>query len=57
MRIIVDRSSVELFADDGETVLTSLMFPDASSNGLALFSKGGAVNSVSVEVWLLQTLR
>ncbi len=57
LRIIVDRSSVEVFADDGATVLTSLMFPDASSNGLALFSKGGAVDSVSVEAWLLQTPR
>jgi fructan beta-fructosidase len=43
IRIIVDRSSVEVFAEDGLVVLTDLIFPDPSSMGVALYSKGGEV--------------
>jgi fructan beta-fructosidase len=38
IEIIVDRSSVEVFAEDGETVLTNIFFPSDSSQGLAFYS-------------------
>jgi fructan beta-fructosidase len=38
LEIVVDRSSVEVFAEDGATVLTSLIYPAASSQGLAFYS-------------------
>jgi fructan beta-fructosidase len=41
LRIIVDRSVVEVFADDGAVVLTSLMFPDPASDGIELYALGG----------------
>jgi len=34
----VDSNSVEVFAEDGETVLTQLIYPAASSQGLAFYS-------------------
>jgi len=40
MEIIVDRNSVELFAEDGETVLTNLIFPSDASQGLAFYVAG-----------------
>ncbi|MBW5445562.1 glycoside hydrolase [Cohnella sp. CFH 77786] len=43
LRVFVDQSSVEVFADDGRLVLTDLIFPDPSSDGVALYSKGGDV--------------
>lgn len=36
LRVLVDRSSVEVFADQGRVVLTDLIFPDPSSRALAL---------------------
>lgn len=36
LRVLVDRSSLELFADHGRAVLTDLIFPDPSSRALAL---------------------
>lgn len=36
--IVVDRNSVEVFAEDGETVLSSLIYPSAASQGLSFFS-------------------
>jgi len=38
LEIVVDRNSVEVFAEDGETVLTNLIYPAASSVGLAFYS-------------------
>ena len=38
MEIVVDSNSVEVFAEDGETVLTALVYPSATSQGLAFYS-------------------
>ncbi|MBB3113961.1 fructan beta-fructosidase [Paenibacillus phyllosphaerae] len=37
LRIYVDRSSVEVFAEDGLAVMTELIFPDPESKGLTVF--------------------
>jgi len=38
MEIVVDSNSIEVFAEDGETVLTALIYPAASSRGMAFYS-------------------
>jgi len=38
IEIVVDRNSVEVFAEDGETVLTNLIYPAASSVGLSFYA-------------------
>ncbi len=38
MEIVVDRNSIEVFAEDGQTVLTALIYPAATSQGLAFYS-------------------
>jgi sucrose-6-phosphate hydrolase SacC (GH32 family) len=38
IEIVVDHNSIEVFAEDGETVFTSLIFPAATSRGLAFYS-------------------
>jgi fructan beta-fructosidase len=40
LQIVVDRNSVEVFAENGETVLTDLIYPQAASRGLALYATG-----------------
>ena len=35
--IVVDENSVEVFAEDGETVLSSLIFPSAGSTGVDFY--------------------
>ena len=40
LRVLVDRSSVEVFADDGRAVLTDLVFPDPTSRGVSLAWSG-----------------
>ena len=39
----VDRSSVEVFGGDGETVVTDTFFPDIASTGVSLYADGGDV--------------
>ncbi|UUZ86745.1 GH32 C-terminal domain-containing protein [Paenibacillus sp. P26] len=41
LHFFVDESSMELFANDGETVLSNLIFPDPTSSGLELTAEGG----------------
>jgi fructan beta-fructosidase len=44
LQIFVDDSTLEVFANDGEVVLSNLIFPDFTSNGLELFvSKGNVI--------------
>jgi fructan beta-fructosidase len=36
--IVVDNNSIEVFAEDGETVLTTLIYPSATSRGLSFYA-------------------
>lgn len=40
LRLIVDRASVEVFANDGLAVITDLIYPSSSSLGLSFFCNG-----------------
>jgi fructan beta-fructosidase len=54
LRIFVDRSSVELFADDGETVISDRIFPSLGSDRLQVYAAGGGAKVVSLDVWKLK---
>ncbi|MBX0297014.1 glycoside hydrolase family 32 protein [Halomicroarcula sp. F27] len=41
LRVFVDRSSVEIFANEGRKTMTNLVFPDWESTGVSLFADGG----------------
>ena len=41
LRIIIDVSSIEIFINDGEKVMTSVVFPTNSQNNITFFSEGG----------------
>jgi fructan beta-fructosidase len=55
LRIFVDRSSVELFANDGEIVISDRIFPSPGSNGLRIYEQGGSARVVSLDVWKLKS--
>jgi fructan beta-fructosidase len=55
LRIFVDRSSVEVFANDGETVITDGIFPARTSDGLEVYSQGGEARVVKMEIWNLNS--
>ncbi|TGO31570.1 hypothetical protein BHYA_0519g00010 [Botrytis hyacinthi] len=50
VRVLVDECSVEVYGGEGESVISDLIFPAASSDGLSLTTNGGNVDLRSVEV-------
>jgi fructan beta-fructosidase len=56
LHIFVDWSSVEVFGGDGQAVITDQIFPMPSSDGLALFAKGGTARLLSLQIWPLRSI-
>jgi fructan beta-fructosidase len=56
LHIFVDRSSVEVFANDGEKVMTDRIYPPPGSTGIELYSNGGAAKVVSLRIWPLASV-
>lgn len=55
LRILVDRSSIEVFADEGE-VTFSVMTLEDSGHDVGLFSNGGEIHIVSLEANHLESI-
>jgi len=54
LHIFVDRSSVEVFVNDGSTVISDCIFPSSDSKDLELYSKNGEARIVKLDVWNLR---
>ncbi len=54
LQVWCDTSSVEVFANDGETVLTALVLPAPTSTGWAVFGEPGDPRVVRLDVWRLR---
>jgi len=56
LRIIIDRSSIEVYADEGEVTFSNIFYPDPSNMKMELFSTGGSVRINSMEAYRLQSI-
>jgi sucrose-6-phosphate hydrolase SacC (GH32 family) len=56
LHIFLDKSSVEVFANDGETTVSDRVYPKAASAGSTIFSDGGDVRVRSLKVWRLESV-
>ncbi|KAF1679520.1 GH32 C-terminal domain-containing protein [Bacillus sp. SKDU12] len=54
MRMFVDRSSVEMFGNDGQQVITDIILPDRSSKGLELYAVKGGIKLKSLTIYPLK---
>jgi fructan beta-fructosidase len=52
----IDNSSVEVFVDDGEVVMTELFFPNEDFARLTLFSNGGNAELLKTDIYKLQRI-
>ncbi|WP_309116986.1 GH32 C-terminal domain-containing protein [Saccharothrix sp.] len=57
LRVLVDRSSVEVFGGAGEAVITDQVFPSAGSDGVRVFAEGGAARVAKFQLWPLRSYR
>jgi sucrose-6-phosphate hydrolase SacC (GH32 family) len=56
LHVFVDNCSVEVFANDGETVISSKIYPDVSSLEIELFSNHGKVKVKALDLWELKDI-
>jgi fructan beta-fructosidase len=51
IRLLVDRSSIEAFGDDGRFVMTNLIFPSEPYDSIRFYAKGGTYSVTSFTVF------
>jgi fructan beta-fructosidase len=56
LRVFVDQSSIEVFANDGEVSLTSLIYPEPESRGIEIFASRGTAHCESFKIWKLKSI-
>jgi fructan beta-fructosidase len=56
LHLFIDKASAEVFVNDGQRVLTSIMFPTKDYDKITAFSKDGSVYIKSVEVFELASI-
>ena len=56
LRCIIDRNSVEIYANEGEATFTRLFYPDTSNKNLSLLSTGGEGRIKMVELYRLESI-
>jgi len=57
LRVLVDASSVEVFAADGATTITDAVYPEETATGVSLFADGGAATAVQLRINQLSDYR
>ncbi len=55
LRVFIDRSIVEVYADNGRRVMTAQIFPGPAQKGISLFSEGAATAFEDLRVYTLKT--
>lgn len=56
LHILVDRSTLELFSNKGQTVISDLIFPSIESDGIAFFSSGGTAEIEHLSFYPLSSI-
>ena len=54
LHIFIDRSSIEVFLNSGEKIMTARIFPDEQSKGIEFFTDN-TININSLQKWTLQS--
>ncbi len=52
IKVLLDKSSLEVFGNDGGKVITTMIYPDKDATGLSAFSDGSAIIK-SLKIWNL----
>jgi len=55
LTILVDRSTLEVFAQGGQVAMTNLVYPPPSAQGIELYSTNGRPGRISMDVWELKS--
>ncbi|MGP7819191.1 glycoside hydrolase family 32 protein [Niallia sp. 01092] len=50
LKILVDKTSIEVFVDDGKVAYSSEIFPELNDKGISLFSEGGTATFKNIKI-------
>jgi len=56
LRMLVDRTSIEVFANNGKVSMSSCFLPGPTASGLELFAEGGSPSVLSMTVYELKSI-
>jgi len=56
LRLFIDQSSVEVFANHGKVAMSNLIYPDPDKNQILAYVIGGEVEITSLDRWLLNSI-
>lgn len=56
LRIFLDRSSIEVFAQDGARVITDLLFPEDPFSGASFYAEAAGADIVHLNAWALAAM-
>jgi len=56
LHLYLDRSSVELFANDGTIAMTNRIYGDEHAAGISFFARGGEATVIDLQAWPLKSI-
>lgn len=56
LQIFVDTTCIEIYANEGRSVMSNNIYPDPASTGIDIFCRGGKVKMLSLNVWKLESI-
>ena len=56
LHILVDVSSVEVFANGGQVAMSTVTYPSPSQTGISLFAEKGVVKLLPSKAWILESI-
>jgi len=56
LEILMDRTSVEVYANDGQTVISNCFTPSEGANDVVLFTNGGELGVVKMDVYKMESI-
>jgi fructan beta-fructosidase len=57
LEILLDKSSLEVFVNNGEAALTTYIYPGEDANHIAAFSKNGKATIKSLTIWNMSSVQ
>lgn len=56
LNILLDRTSIEIYANDGKTVISNCFTPEEGNDGIELFSNGGELEVVKMDIYKMESI-
>lgn len=57
LEILLDKSSLEVFANNGEAALTTYIYPDEGADNIAAYSSNGNATIDALKIWNLSSVK